>query len=50
MIANNFHAFGVYMQVCRCLGLAPGAQDFTDFCRSGYNLLTIWRPEEATKR
>lgn len=44
MIANNFHAFEVYMQVCRCLGLAPGAQDFTDFCRSGYNLLTIWHP------
>lgn len=45
MIANNFHAFEVYMQVCRCLGLAPGAQDFADFCRNGYNLLTIWRPE-----
>lgn len=45
MIVNNFHAFEVYMQVCRCLGLAPSAQGFTDFCQSGYNLLTIWHPE-----
>ena len=50
MITNNFRAFEVYMQVCRYLSLAPSAQNFTDFCRSGYNLLTIWRPEEVAKR
>ena len=41
MVKNNCRAFPTYLLLCRKLRLPASASNFSEFCNSGYDLLSL---------